>query len=112
LQNDVFSLFCFSLSPLPFPSLSLSQNTWIFTRIAPVNKINDILWREGTSRIAQPHCKIMFAGMTLGETRLLYHEIIVIAFYASVIAREIFREKKDRGSKKGRFHRLISNIIL
>lgn len=38
--------------------------------------------------------------MTLGETRLLYHEIIVIAFYANVIAREIFRENKDRGSKK------------
>lgn len=54
----------------------------------------------------------MFAGMTLGETRLLYHEIIVIAFYANVIAREKFRENKDRGSKKGRFHRLISNIIL
>lgn len=89
----------------------LPQNTRIFTRIALVNKTNDILWRDGAPRIARPHCKIIFAGMTLGETRLLYHEIIVIAFYASVIASEIFRENKGRG-REDRFHLLVLNIIL
>lgn len=84
-------------------ALSLPQNMRIFTRIAPVNKINDILRREGTA----PHRSVTWQNNvcrddTSGkhEARLLYHEIIVIAFYASVIARGIFRENKGRGKER------------